>query len=78
MKITNLVIGFLLPALLFSCKGKGGVDKTEAFEELKKPNLLIVLPDQNSYDMLGAYGNEQIITPNLAENLFDKIPVFSF
>lgn len=31
----------------------------------KQPNLLIVLSDQHSYDMLGSYGNEQIITPNL-------------
>ncbi|MBC6996600.1 sulfatase-like hydrolase/transferase [Lewinella lacunae] len=29
------------------------------------PNLLIVLSDQHSYDMLGSYGNDQIITPNL-------------
>ncbi|GAA4281300.1 sulfatase-like hydrolase/transferase [Gaetbulibacter aestuarii] len=26
---------------------------------------MIVLSDQHSYDMIGAYGNEQIITPNL-------------
>lgn len=31
----------------------------------EKPNLLLVLSDQHSYDMLGAYGNEQVITPNL-------------
>ncbi|GAB3657444.1 sulfatase [Echinicola sediminis] len=31
----------------------------------KRPNLLIVLSDQHSYDMLGAYGNQQIKTPNL-------------
>jgi len=31
----------------------------------KPPNLLFVFSDQQSYDMLGCYGNEQIITPNL-------------
>ncbi|WP_083926327.1 sulfatase-like hydrolase/transferase [Neolewinella persica] len=31
----------------------------------RPPNLLIVLSDQHSYDMLGSYGNDQIITPNL-------------
>jgi arylsulfatase A-like enzyme len=31
----------------------------------KKPNLLIVLSDQHSYDMLGSSGNTQIQTPNL-------------
>ncbi len=31
----------------------------------RPPNLLIVLSDQHSYDMLGSYGNTQIITPNL-------------
>lgn len=31
----------------------------------KKPNLLIVLSDQHSFDMLGTYGNDQVLTPNL-------------
>ncbi len=31
----------------------------------QKPNLLFVFSDQHSYDMLGCYGNEQVITPNL-------------
>ncbi|MHB1459283.1 MAG: sulfatase family protein, partial [Armatimonadota bacterium] len=31
----------------------------------KRPNLLFVLSDQQSYDMLGCYGNTQIITPNI-------------
>lgn len=30
----------------------------------KRPNLLFVLSDQQSYDMLGCYGNTQLITPN--------------
>lgn len=39
--------------------------KTKPEELPKKPNLLIVLSDQHSYDMVGAYGNKQILTPNL-------------
>ncbi len=31
----------------------------------KRPNLLFVFSDQQSYDMLGCYGNEQILTPNI-------------
>jgi arylsulfatase A-like enzyme len=31
----------------------------------RRPNLLFVFSDQQSWDMLGCYGNEQIITPNL-------------
>lgn len=34
-------------------------------EEDKRPNLLFVFSDQQTFDMLGCYGNEQIITPNL-------------
>ena len=29
------------------------------------PNLLFIFTDQQSYDMIGVYGNEQVITPNL-------------
>jgi arylsulfatase A-like enzyme len=31
----------------------------------KKPNLLFVFTDQQSFDMLGCYGNDRIQTPNL-------------
>jgi len=34
----------------------------------KRPNLLFVLSDQHSWDMLGAYGNREIQTPN-----FDRL-----
>ncbi len=39
--------------------------ETPTAKEQRLPNLLIVLSDQHSYDMLGCYGNEQVITPNL-------------
>lgn len=60
--------------------------KKEKEETHKKPNLLIVLSDQHSYDMLGVYGNPQIKTPNLDQfanegmllkNCFSNQPVCS-
>lgn len=33
--------------------------------ENRQPNLVFIFSDQQSYDMLGCYGNQQIITPNL-------------
>lgn len=30
-----------------------------------RPNLMFVFSDQQSHDMLGCYGNEQIVTPNI-------------
>lgn len=39
-------------------------DGTVGFPK-KRPNLLFIFSDQQSYDMLGCYGNEQIITPNI-------------
>ncbi|MHB0998115.1 MAG: sulfatase family protein [Armatimonadota bacterium] len=34
-------------------------------KKVKRPNLLIIFSDQQSHDMLGCYGNEQLITPNI-------------
>jgi len=34
-------------------------------KEETKPNLIFVFTDQQSFDMLGSYGNKQIITPHL-------------
>jgi len=34
-------------------------------ETSRKPNLLFVFSDQQSSDMLGCYGNDQIVTPNI-------------
>lgn len=57
----NLIISMLL-ILCISCNDKKekSPDKPQ-----RKPNLLIVLSDQHSFDMLGTYGNNQVITPNL-------------
>ena len=46
---------------LISCK----TEEKRNGEQKNKPNLLIVFSDQHSYDMLGAYGNTQVLTPNI-------------
>lgn len=68
MKKISFLLSILALALLFSCKVE---------EEPQKPNLLFVFSDQQTFDMVGCYGNQQIITPNLdklaSEGLrFDK------
>lgn len=37
----------------------------EGLTPRRRPNLVYVFSDQQSHDMLGCYGNEQIITPNI-------------
>lgn len=72
IKVLSLLIVVLF---LFSCKTK---------QEVKKPNLLFVFSDQQTYDMVGCYGNQQIITPNIDklaeqglrfENCFSNSPI---
>lgn len=38
---------------------------TSSAKKTEKPNLVFVFSDQQTFDMLGCYGNKQIITPNL-------------
>jgi len=56
--MSNRSLIFIVLIAFLSCKEKKVVKKD-------KTNLLIILSDQHSYDMLGAYGNTQILTPNL-------------
>lgn len=58
------IISFVFLTAIFSCKENKEVVET-ASKEVAKPNLLVVLSDQHSYDMLGSYGNDQVLTPNL-------------
>jgi len=41
------------------------IAKTIHAAELRRPNLVFVFSDQHSADMLGCYGNRDLITPNL-------------
>jgi len=50
-------LSFLIITLLTST----GCHKKQA----SKPNLVFVLSDQQSWDMLGCYGNKRVISPNL-------------
>lgn len=47
------------------CKVNDGNTAQTKLTPNKLPNLVIVLSDQQSADMVGAYGNNEIITPNL-------------
>ena len=53
----NKIFSFLAILLLaVSCSGR---------QEQQAPNLLFVFSDQHTFDMLGCYGNDQIISPNI-------------
>ncbi len=45
----------------------GMVLLTSATKKSEKPNLVFIFSDQQTFDMLGCYGNKQIKTPNLDE-----------
>ncbi|WP_299053694.1 sulfatase-like hydrolase/transferase [uncultured Polaribacter sp.] len=69
---------------IVSCKTKKMDTSKTTSENDRLPNLVIVLSDQHSADMVGAYGNKQLITPNLdklasegvlLENAFASQPV---
>lgn len=49
---------FLGAVLLVLCSCK-------TTQEIQPPNLLFVFSDQQTFDMLGCYGNDQIISPNI-------------
>jgi arylsulfatase A-like enzyme len=50
---------------VFALASTGSVLSAKAPDADPKPNLLFVFSDQQSWDMLGCYGNEQIKTPNI-------------
>ena len=41
------------------------IHQAQAEKPASRPNLVFILSDQQSFDMLGCYGNRQVITPNL-------------
>jgi len=58
--ITNLSVGIALVTIFnINTKAAGHSRTTE------KPNLIFIFSDQQSFDMLGCYGNKQIKTPNI-------------
>ena len=64
MRLSSLLLALLLSTGLFTCAPPPPANAARAPSD-RPPNLLIVLSDQHSYDMLGSYGNDQILTPNL-------------
>jgi len=84
----KIIFGFSLLVITFNCKTKvadaANNSVNSGSQKIQLPNLVIVLSDQHSADMVGAYGNNEIITPNLdklanegvlLENAFASQPV---
>jgi len=57
--------GVVISAAVAGSAALPGCGPLERQKSGKHPNLLFVFSDQQSRDMLGCYGNEDIITPNL-------------
>src|SRR5690606_30159893 len=66
LAVSKMIVNnyFLSLYLLIGCFIGDLATKTQD-EVAPKPNLVFVFADQLSFDMLGAYGNKQVITPNL-------------
>ncbi len=60
MKTDSIIIGFLGLLIL----GYGCVSRSSSIHE-KSPNILVIVTDDQSKIDLGAYGNEEIKTPNM-------------
>ncbi len=54
----------LLAVMLFATSVPAGTNQTSQ-PAAKRPNLLFVFSDQQSSDMLGCYGNKDLLTPRL-------------
>jgi arylsulfatase A-like enzyme len=64
----SLIKTMVLSAVLALTANRGAAEETVAQTKTaagNPPNLVFIFSDQQSYDMLGCYGNEQIITPNI-------------
>jgi len=62
--ISNYLLFFLIAAVVVSCTSNKR-ETAETNELSRQPNIVFMFSDQQSSDMLGCYGNEQIITPNI-------------
>ena len=54
-----------MKAILIAFTFIGMLLLTSATKKAEKPNLVFIFSDQQTFDMLGCYGNKQIKTPNL-------------
>ncbi|MFV1967176.1 MAG: sulfatase-like hydrolase/transferase [Pirellulaceae bacterium] len=62
-----LCLSFIVPAAMaaeFTSPARGDGQRQAA----RKPNLVFVMSEQHSWDMLGCYGNQDVKTPN-----FDRL-----
>lgn len=59
MKLLNSVYLGIAAATMFAC------NTSSVKKELRKPNILIIQPDQHRADIMGCAGNTMVKTPNL-------------
>jgi len=62
--ISNYLLLLLIAAAVVSCT-RSKKETAETNELSRQANIVFVFSDQQSSDMLGCYGNDQIITPNI-------------
>jgi len=67
IRATSAVVGV---GAIAGCRDKSIF---ESKSPAKRPNLVFIFSDQQSYDMLGCYGNKQLITPNIDKFASDGI-----
>ena len=65
-----------MKAILIALTFIGMLLLTSATKKVEKPNLVFIFSDQQTFDMLGCYGNKQIKTPNL-DNLASQGALFT-
>ena len=64
IRLSSLIIGCCLLFVLFACRDGAQVSES-ADEHQTRPNIVILLGDDHTGRDIGAYGNPDVITPNI-------------
>jgi arylsulfatase A-like enzyme len=65
MKLGLSILVFVAGIVLISCNSTTKQSATKPVAQLKKPNVLIIQPDQHRADVMGCAGDKMVKTPNL-------------